>query len=301
MISTEQRIARKDYLGSSDFPAILGVDHWHNANDVYIQKTMDVADCEDTDAIDFGNIVEAPLVHWAAKKLRSRVETRAEILEFPSPRHPFIVSHPDALLLDRPGEGIEAKSRGDDEGFGEPGTDQVPDAVIIQAHVHMLCADLHTVHVPVILRFQRKLALYRLERNDALADYIEKQGAAFWNEHVIPRIPPENTPPPSIEILKRIRREPGTWTEVDDSLLSAWQEANEQKKSAEKAEEATKSALVAALGAAEGARFFSGTLTYLEQKRSGIDTDILKSNYPAIYQEVLKESQLRVLRFKKNK
>ena len=63
-----QRAARRHHLGSSDAAAILGLDPWRNAGDVYWSKVLDTADEEST-AMRAGNLLEGAICQFAAQEL----------------------------------------------------------------------------------------------------------------------------------------------------------------------------------------------------------------------------------------
>lgn len=303
-ITTAQRLERRNYLGSSDMAAVLGLTKKPNAYDIWASKVYDLDEADkDNENIEIGNDFEAPLVKWAERKLGSRIETDPDKLEFRHPTDSLFVDHIDGVLLDRPGEGIEAKSTSAFvSDYGEPGTDEIPERVIVQCQHHMACTGFHRIHVPVLTgKFGLKRELYVVERNDKLIEIILAKGRDFWLNHVVPRIPPDVSTPPSIELLRRIKREPGTWAEVDEAVIDAYLTARDAYLAADKANDAAKATLIAKLGDAEGARHPYGIVTYFSQKgKDKIDLDLLRSKYPDVYREISKPATNRVLRFKKN-
>jgi predicted phage-related endonuclease len=180
-------------------------------------------------------------------------------------------------LIDGPfPEIVEAKTTGKDEEWGPEGTDEIPERVLIQVHEQMYvtsCAtgrECRVAWVPVLIPGFRHLEVrtYRVERNDSLMEAAIEIGARFWKEHVATDTPPDVFLP-SLDMLKRARREPNKITDVSDSLVQQWVEANEQKKAAEKNEGRAKAELIAALGDAEGGQYSFGIVTYYSQHRAG--------------------------------
>lgn len=278
MITVEQRELRKKYIGSSDAPAILGVDPHRSAYDVWLEKTGQADGFEGNADTDRGNLLEPVLLAWAENKLS------AALL-----RDQFIV-HEDGVLaancdgiqpkihvgplpppLTEPFV-VEAKTGTNADEWGEPGSDEVPDRVLIQTHHQMYVAgpDYRVAWVPVLLpvfgRFDFRL--YKVERNDELADVVAQRGVMFWREHVEPRIPP-NGCLPSLEVLKRVRREPNKSVPVADELVDRLIVARADMKQAADEVEAAQVALLTALADAEGGTYSRGVCTYLETKRKG--------------------------------
>ena len=306
-ITPEQREARREHIGSSDVSSLFGLDPFRPAGplDLYIEKTMEVMDDEHAkrEAMEIGNELEAPLVAWAGRQVGSPVITDPERLSKVCTEHPIFASNVDALFEYLPKAGVEAKSTSMDAEWGKPGTDEVPDRVLLQCALHALVHDLDEVYVPVLIgKFGLRRELYRVPRSEAIIKAIIEKGEAFWNEHVIPRIPPVATEAPSLDTLKRIRRIPATWAEsCDMSLITEWEETKKSRLDAEKAEKAAFARVLASLGDAEGMRLADGReVTYFFQNGAAtIDRELLSTKYPAIYQEVSRKNQFRVCRIRK--
>lgn len=309
MITDEQRERRKTHIGSSDAASLFGLDPFRPAGplDLYIEKTMDIIEDGDDvqEAMEIGNEVELPLVKWAGKKVGSPVITDPDALNKECKDHPLFASNIDALLQYLPKAGVEGKSTSLSEQWGKPGTDEVPDRVILQCNVHAMCHDLDEVYVPVLIgKFGLKRELYRVPRSDAIIRAIIEKGEEFWAKHVIPRIPPEATVAPNIETLKNIRRIPSTWANpCDMNIIEAWEAAKKTRLDAEKQEKEFLAKILFALGEAEGMVLPDGReLTYFMQNGAdAINREELASKYPEIYQEVSRKTQFRVARIRKGK
>src|SRR4030043_429415 len=105
-------------------------------------------------------------------------------------------------------EGMEAKyaNAAMGQGYGDEGTDAIPDHVVIQAQCQMLSARLQRIWVPAaIAGFALSFKLYCVPRDDGVINAVVEQGLAWWERHVIARVPPDVDEPPPIELLKRIR------------------------------------------------------------------------------------------------
>lgn len=267
-ITPEQRIARRRFIGSSDAPAIAGVDEHRSPMAVYLEKVFEVADLPNAGPIARGNRYEPVLLDWAAEELGVEVE-----------RDIFVPSWDGINSCNLDGrvkgkrEGVEAKFTGMGAEFGEPMTDQVPDRVIIQAHHQMYVAELDLVWVPVLLaRFDRPAeVMYRVERNDDLVRAVVEMNRKFHVDYILTKTPPPLSGPPALDVIRRIQREPGTVVAIESELVRAWEAAKERKKLGEREEGSAKAALLAALGDAEVGDFGDPEkwFTYYEQKRDG--------------------------------
>lgn len=282
-ITATQREQRRKHLGSSDMAAVMGFDPFKNAHDVYLEKTGKLED-EKSDKAIFkrGNYMEFALLQFAEDELGELVRNQyrsAKIRGIP------IGTNIDAIL-NATGAPIEAKSQGwyAPEYWGEPGTDEIPDRAIIQSHCHMICTDTQFCHVPVYLA-KREFLMYGVSFDADIAGNITDAAVAFWNDHVLKDIPPENVTP-SLATLKRVIRTPETVAELDPDIVKQWQMFNDAKLGAERAANAYKAIVIAALGQADGGKCSLGTLTYFEQNRKAYSVEAGK---------------YRVLKFKKGK
>jgi putative phage-type endonuclease len=288
MITEAQRLERRKYLGSSDAPAILGVNPWKNAADVYWDKIQPPSENESnptSEAAIIGNLCEGAVLDWFT------METGKKILKNQQRVHDnkIMAANFDALVIDE-NEGVEAKTTGiinpfDREEWGEPGTDAVPERVIVQCqHQMAVLPKLEIVWVPVLLGGVG-FRLYQVERNNELIKSLEEIEVNFWNSYVSARVAPDDYLP-AIDTIKSISRIPSKTVSLENFIVEDWLKAKEAKSIAEKAEEEAKRVLLAALGDAEAGECSMGTLTYFEQKRKSY---------------VVQASTYRVARFKERK
>lgn len=264
-ITATQAVARRDYLGASDMAAVCGLDPYKSAADVYAEKCFDLEDAS-SEAIDIGNDFEAPLLYWAARKLGVEIRRNQRRVH---PTDKLIAASLDAVVVGEPWA-IEAKTTSSPAEYGEEGTDQVPEKVIVQCQAQCYVAGLAVVYVPVLMARYDRLhrALYRVERNEDLIAAIVDRGRAFWRDHVEARTPPLDCAP-SMDVLKRIRRQPESSIDVEASLVLGWKVARDARLLAEKEEGKAKAQLILAAGDAELIRWGDPEreLTYLEHTR----------------------------------
>lgn len=297
-ITPDQRGRRRGRIGSSDSPAIVGVDPHRNAHDVYLTKVYDRTESSEEkvkakEAVSIGNDFERPLLRWASDQLG------IEIIENAEREHPtnslFAANH-DALALHQP-VGLEAKTGG--EGWGAEGTDEVPDRVLVQAQHQCYVSDLEVVWVPVLTaRFDRLVRMmYRVPRNEKLIAAIVRRDQDFWDNNVLAGLPPKELVP-SLETVKALRRAPEKVAVVDEELVAAFRRAQFARKVAEAEEEKVKATLLASIGDAEGLTDEFGSLLYryLPESRTTVDSKALKLQMPNVYEQFTRVSTGPVLR-----
>src|SRR3990167_6883901 len=224
-ITDFQRRNRKNHIGSSDASAIAGLNPWKTAYDVFLEKMHELPEAPTSDAMQVGTLCENAVLEYfsrdTGKKLR-RNQSRVH-------GNGVLAANIDALVEGVP-EICEAKTACiitpfDRDERGETGTDQIPERIILQVQ-HQLAVmgeEYRVAWVPVLLGGVG-FRCYRVDRNDQLIDRLVGMEVNFWNEYVLKRTPPPDSVP-SMEILKRLRREPNKTVPLPDALVQDWQAA----------------------------------------------------------------------------
>ncbi len=204
-LTLEQRIERKNGLGGSDIAAILGLSRYASPLDIYNDKVGELAEDIGNEATNRGNLLEPIIIEMLQQQVNDTIDTQLDTYIHPS--YPFLRANIDGYY----GKGIivEAKSchmwsKAAKE-FGEEGTDQIPTEYLVQCAFYAEVVapfydalDFISVIIPVafvkdnsgILESIDRFALYSYQRNEQLGESIIAKAVAFWENHVIPRIPP---------------------------------------------------------------------------------------------------------------
>jgi predicted phage-related endonuclease len=275
---------RRDVLGASDAPAVVGVDPFRTAGDLWAEKTGRLPSLEGDGAplspFAIGKALEPLLMAAAARELDAPLASQ---VWYRHPRAPLACSV-DGLALDAdPPTLVEGKTCGILNrparllaGYGEPGTDELPDSVIVQVtHALIVLAaqpelpPIRHALVAALLGDGRGLCFYRLELDADLAEYLIGKELDFWRNHVEADQRPRDDPP-SLDTLRRIRRNADLPpVPVDPVLVFEWQQAKAVLKQAEQNEETCRRFVVAELGDAEAGVCEHGRITYKPVARKG--------------------------------
>lgn len=173
-------------IGGSDAAAVLGLSQYKTALDVYLEKTGQAAPFEDTAATKWGRLLE-PAVRQEYAERTGRVVTQPkEMLR--CTKYPFMIAHPDGVVLD-PLRGYEGKTARTDHGWGEPGTDQVPEAYLIQVQHYMVVMEIEVFDV-VPLIGGSDFRMYEVPANRELQELIIDAEHDLW-QRVQRADPPE--------------------------------------------------------------------------------------------------------------
>jgi putative phage-type endonuclease len=273
MALTADQIAKRRYsIGSSDAPSVCGVNPWRTAYDVWLEKTGRIDGFTGNDATRAGDLLEASVVRFAIERLRPTefnfgVELVAKDL-------PFVTATLDARAALDTGDKcvIEAKTGGIcsplQGEWGEPETDEIPERYMVQVqHQLFVAGEDYQFAVVSALIPPRGFVLYYVPRDNVLIGAIVEKEIAFW-ECVQTDTPPDDSVP-SMDAIKRRRREPNKVVEVDPALIAMYQDAQKKAKAAEEYAEEVKAILLATLGDAEAGDAGEHMVTYYESERKG--------------------------------
>ncbi len=246
-----QKEQRKKHIGASESASILGVSPYATAHDVWLQRTGRVPPFEGNEACAIGDLVEDGLLDWGAGEVGDKITKN----QFRVHSGGILSATHDALSRVDADVGYEAKSAGimvpwgtKDE-WGTAGTDQIPQQYIIQCQHQMIVSDLQTVHVPALIAGRGRV-LYTVNRNETLCEYILEECSKFWTECIQKDMPPSNSTP-TLEIIKKIRREEGKRIHIDVDAVREWREAKALESRVKKEAKAAEAAMLKALGDAQ--------------------------------------------------
>lgn len=235
---------RQKGIGGSDVAPLLGLSPWRTPLDVYLDKRGELPEQDDNDAMFWGRALEPVIRQTYADRTGREVRVPAGILTHP--QHGFMLATVDGLTRD--GRVFEAKTARTDRGWGEPGTDEVPDAYALQVQ-HYLAVTGYAIADIAVLIGGSDFRLYHVEADASLqADLIAAE-AAFW-QRVLEGRPPE--PVTYAEAVQRYGRSAHAGHVVADAeAIAAWQElvaVRATLKAAGEREDALKAVLMRALG-----------------------------------------------------
>ncbi len=299
MLTADQIELRKKGLGASDMAAVMGLDPYRSAGDVYLEKTGQLTELEETPAMQLGNLMEGGILDYAELQLGPL--KRNVYVKGPDFENIPIASNLDAQIITDP-DPVEAKAYGifrRDDRWGDEETDYVPNGVLIQCLTQIYCTERDKCHIAALLG-GRGLQMFLVERNERMIKLILKAAIEF-TECVRTKTPPPDSVP-HLEVLKRVRREPEKVVDVASKLVQAWLDAKEANKEAEGEKEEAQAKLIAALGDAEAGRCPLGLFRYVQENAGmKIKAKEVKEKYPDVYKELAYNSTRMMSRFKKAK
>lgn len=264
---------RKGGIGGSDIGAIVGVNRYKTAFDVWADKLGMAVDRQNA-AMRKGSVLEGMVAQMYSE------DTGLALVEPDTVEMGIFRATGDRVCSDAPKRGWEIKSttmRGVSS-WGEPGTDDVPATYLMQC---LWYAGLYGWDVVELLRTvlddtDSTYDVFIVPANDRAFSNMQKVAFQFWQEHVLPRRPP--LPDPD---------DVTAWASLSSSLSAAYKEelaeairatpeltaaaeaydhARGEAKAWAEAKDAAKAKLQAALGHARGAHWPGGRVTLKASK-----------------------------------
>ncbi len=178
--------ARRHGIGGSEAAAACGVSKWQTPLHVYLSK-LGLWETEQNEAMQWGLWMEDLLQR--AYEARTGTRLCRPAITYHSEKHKFMFATPDRL-----DEGhtklIELKTARTREGWGEPGSDEIPHDYVCQVQHQMAVLDAPLAEVAVLFGgcdFQ----IYSVPRSDSFITTMVAIEAELWQ-----RIQDRNPPPP---------------------------------------------------------------------------------------------------------
>jgi len=259
VITEQQRQQRRNYIGSTDSPAIFGVHPFMSGYECWLSKMYELEDYDPGEAAEIGNYLEDDIVDWVAKKYKVDCITNPEALWKNSKEHPLFACNLDAIITGEYKTAIEAKYTGLPEEWGREDNEEIPDHFMLQVQHQMLCTGFDYIIVGVwIASYGIDRRHYVIKRNQNMIDRIIKYDTYWWNKFVIPKVSPENCPLPIPKTFSRIPKVTGKIVDISSEAWKEFDDAKEAERLAGKAKDAAMSKVRAAMGDAQALRLPDG-------------------------------------------
>lgn len=307
MLNNEQIAHHYSGIGGSMAASILGVNKYQSNVEAYLLLTDEEYRKEkqrslsDKLQIEIGNMLESLVAkHIQIEKGWKLVEPTGTLID---PEYPFLKGHPDRLIENNGGL-IEIKTRGrfGEREYGEEGTDQIQDGEYIQMQHYFMLTGLKSGWLCALMLGDSQIKYFLIERHEGVIAAIRENCVEFWNNHVIPKIPPK--------ILK-YDDAASVWQRsisferlAGDEIIRLAKEIKEHKRLIKHhAEELDPKQARIAEFLNEADTLVDGDynkiLTWKTQETNRIDLDLLRSKYSDIALELTNKTTSRVMRFNK--
>lgn len=285
---------RKTGIGGSDVAAILGLSKWRTPLQVFQEKRGEVASQPDNNAMRWGRYLE-PVVRQAYADETGR-EVRVPTAMLRHPKHSFMVANIDGVTGGdyEPPRLFEAKTARTAEGWGEPGSDEIPQVYLLQVQHYMAVTAIAVADVAVLIGGS-DFRLYEVPEDRELQEMLVEAEAEFWSR-VQRGVPPDPVSYADMQArYGRASRAASVVASVDvERAVARLRTIKAERDALDAAEEDARAVVMAALGENDTLIDPAGK-TLCTWKASApakrLDTAAIKAEHPELYERYVKTGE----------
>lgn len=177
--------ARRSGIGGSDAAAILGLSNWKTPYSVWQEKIGQGVEIVDNAPMKWGRALE-PVIRQEYAEATGRIVLQPTNM-LRHPKYEFMLANLDGMTEDR--RVVEIKTARSAQGWGEPGSDQVPQDYMFQVQHYMAVTGFEVADVAVLIGGS-DFRLYEVPADAELQEMMIDAESRFW-QLVITNTPPE--------------------------------------------------------------------------------------------------------------
>jgi putative phage-type endonuclease len=289
---------RKKGIGGSDAAAIIGLNKYKSAFEVYAEKLGLKAEEPDNEAMRQGRDLEEYVAARFMEATGKKVRRRNAILQHPN--YPFMIADIDRWIIGE-NAGLECKTTSvlNPAKFSKG---EYPANYYVQCMHYMAVTGAEKWYLAVLV-LNKAFHVFEIERDeDEIRALIEAE-REFWEVHVLKQIPPQPDGSESAkELIKQlypsVNRESTILFGYEDKI-KRYLELEEQIKQLTQEQKTIKQEIQLALQDAEIGHAQGYIVEWKAQTRQSLDTTRLKKERPEIYEQFLKPAQtVRIFKVK---
>jgi len=174
---------RRKCITGTDIASIVGLNRYGSPMSVFMDKMGLSQSIFENEPMKWGKALE-PVIAARYADDNGVVLKQGEFLL----KNDIFGGTPDYLS---PSKLIEIKTAGMYAGrlWGDPGSDSIPDSYMCQVQWYLNLCDMDKADVAVLIAGQ-DYRIYHVNRNQNLIDLLIGSAETFWEEHIIPQLPP---------------------------------------------------------------------------------------------------------------
>ena len=287
---------RRSGLGGTDAAAIMGLSRFKTPVQVCLDKWGELPEQPDNDRMRYGRMQEPVIRQWYADTTGRSVTVPEGVVRHG--KYPFILGSFDGLTDDGRLLEIKTAQRGDE--WGEPGTDEIPDAYMCQVQHYMMITGLPVADVVVSIAGTMPL-IYEVPADREIHELFIDRECSFWNDHVLKHVLPDCQTADDVafrfrkSLAKSIQATPEIVTTINELC-----QVREAAKRIKEQEEKLKLSIMGIMGECDTLVGLNGKplATWKSDKASArFDADAFKAAHADLYAQFLKtgESSRRFL------
>ena len=290
---------RRGGIGGSDAAAIVGLDRYRSPFAVYADKLGLSPEREDNEAMRQGRDLEDYVAQRFTEATGKKVRRCNDTLQHPE--YPRLLANIDRLVVGEKAL-LECKTTSvlNKAKFAQG---EYPPNYYVQCMHYLAVTGLQRCYLAVLV-LNQGFHVFTVDRDeDEIAALIAAE-MRFWDAHVAKQVPPlpDGTESAS-SVIKGLypeaREKEATTLYGQEQKIKTYLELTAQIDALEKERDALKQALQLELGNAEIGHAHGYQVEWRNQSRRNLDTDRLKKEQTALYEQYLKPPQVtRVFKIK---
>ena len=284
---------RRSGIGGSDVAPILGLSRWKTPRDIWLSKIDTAVDIEDRPTLQqlIGTALESHVLRLYSEQTGRHVRRSHQL--HVDPDYPMLIANLDARTA---GRLVEIKTARNDDDWGDPGSDDVPQDYWLQVQHYLQVTRVPVCDVAVLFlnQSQPDVAVYEIPRSEQYAEVVAEL-VDWWDRHVEGKSEP--APTTSADCSRRWPRSNKAEAIATHEALIAIEELRGLKaamKAMEDRKDQLETVIKSTMGEAERLHQ-SGTVlaTWKTQSTSRVDTKRLRAEFPEAARVCTVESTVR--------
>lgn len=287
---------RKKSIGGSDAGALMDMNPYASPLSLYADKKGLSKEKETTEAMRLGTDLEEYVARRFCEETGKKV--RRDNYMYLDDEHDFISANVDREVVGE-NAAVECKTMSSFAGYDLEGGD-IPSQYYCQCQHYMMVKGYEKMYLAILV-FQRGIYILEVERNESFITAMRDAEVAFWKDNIEKNempAPSGNDMDTVKEIYPKAMVEQTTLANADKDIRRI-RELDAIIKDMEAEQESIKAGLCQRLGDTAVGIDREYACSWKNQKREGVDTKLLKAEYPEVYEKVKKTSEFRVFRTKK--
>lgn len=184
-MTPEQLAEHNSGIGGSEAAAALGISPWMTPLQLYLRKTEPIGRDEPNEAMRWGTALEPAIRQRYADDTGRTVEVPRTTFRYAP--WPVALANVDGIAASE--RLLEVKTARSDIGWGEPGSDIIPEQYAVQVQHYLMVTGLVVADVAVLIGGQ-DYRTYEIEADSELQQLILDGEQRFWR-HIETMTPPE--------------------------------------------------------------------------------------------------------------
>lgn len=282
---------RRTGIGGSDAAAVLGLSKWKTPLSVWLDKTGQNGSTPESEPMRWGTLLEPVVRQEYAERSGNEVRQPDTILRHPA--HPFMLANVDGVTSS--GRLVEIKTARTAEGWGVPGTDEVPEDYLIQVQHYMAVTALPVADIAVLIGGS-DFRIYTVPSDAELQGMMIDAEARFWSSVEMNQPPAPVSYADATAMFGRSARKDASVVASPTIMaeVSRLRGIRAEISSLEAQEEATKAAIMVAMGEhdtltdASGATLATWRMAAAPKR---LDAKALAAAHPEIHAAFIREGE----------